>query len=537
MSNNLHNNNAWANRDYRTIVIEGGADATNPLLISWLESNAVQQEISDPQMLDVEQLESGLTDIADSIRTTTKKSDVLAFPEGFLGKLDQLPVSYAISATITDGSAVGSGRIVEGGVAKLQIVPDAGHATPSELTFSNSNVQYSYFAPSGLVTIREQSARAVSFSGTCPAAQTATATGDTSTPLILPTPLAAYITSLEQTGVCEQNETPAPDTPADIKCNNGTIKYVLGDISVNGTPEALNLEGKNLNSGTLDHVGYSSTGSVSTSTTLAGTLCKISTKEGEQFTVSWVNITDGITSVLVSTWKTDGTWNTRQSITASGGALTYTVGANIGLINFTLYKSNGVTLSSSSRMQVERGSTATSIAAYVAPQIASVENLFAAGNYADTQDIISGIITRNVGIKVLDGTESVFASGDGWAFGISDKLKSKVEIFCTHYPYSSATMANAPDKSILTFASVNVGIKDSSFTTASEVEAFFAAQFNAGTPVIVIYPLASSKTENVSPQHLYTVKKSGENRNSITATAEVNNIPLSVTYTQAATST
>lgn len=39
------------------------------------------------------------------------------------------------------------------------------------------------------------------------------------------------------------------------------------------------------------------------------------------------------------------------------------------------------------------------------PQTASVANLFAIEDYQDTQDIITGEVVRNVGIKVFDGTE------------------------------------------------------------------------------------------------------------------------------------
>lgn len=158
----------------------------------------------------------------------------------------------------------------------------------------------------------------------------------------------------------------------------------------------------------------------------------------------------------------------------------------------------------------------------------SVADLFAVGNYKDTQDIITGDITRKVGIKVFDGTESVSVSGEGWAIAISDKLKSKLDVLCSHYPYSSATMANAPDKSIVSFASQNIGIKDSSFASESDVQTFLAAQYAAGTPVIVVYPLAEETAKRVVPQRLYTFY----NGSVVSVTAEVDNIPLSATYSQ-----
>ena len=118
------------------------------------------------------------------------------------------------------------------------------------------------------------------------------------------------------------------------------------------------------------------------------------------------------------------------------------------------------------------------------------------GDYADSYDATTHKITRNVGVKVFDGTETFNASGAGWSYGISDKVKSKLLVYCTHYLYSSATMANAPDKSIISFSSQNIGFKDSAFTTAADVAAFCLQQYNAGTPVTVYYPLATPVEED-----------------------------------------
>lgn len=133
-------------------------------------------------------------------------------------------------------------------------------------------------------------------------------------------------------------------------------------------------------------------------------------------------------------------------------------------------------------------------------QSATVATLLQAGTYADEQDVIVGEIIRRAKALVFTGEENVSASGDGWAIGISDKLKSKATVLCTHYPYSSETMANAPDKSIIAFASVNIGIKDSTLTSAADVKAFLAAQYAAQTPVMVVYPLETETTEQVTAQ-------------------------------------
>ena len=164
-------------------------------------------------------------------------------------------------------------------------------------------------------------------------------------------------------------------------------------LSVVGTDEVISVGGKNLNGGTIDHKGYTSTGGESTSTTFAGTLWQIPCAEGQKFTVSWGGFPDGLNGVFVNTWKTDGTWNTRQAISAAT-SLTYTIGAGVGIVNFTLYKTGGITIGDNAWIQVEYGDTATEYQPYREPQTVSAVNLFAVGDYADTQDIISGAVTR-----------------------------------------------------------------------------------------------------------------------------------------------
>ena len=45
-------------------------------------------------------------------------------------------------------------------------------------------------------------------------------------PLVLALALSKSLTSLTQTGVCEQASTPTPTSPVEIKCNNGAIRMV-----------------------------------------------------------------------------------------------------------------------------------------------------------------------------------------------------------------------------------------------------------------------------------------------------------------------
>lgn len=115
MSYNLQNNNTWVNQNFRTILITEGEDAQDPSLISLLENNAVEQTPCAPKMVDDGAVQSNLTDVADSIRSSVKKTGALSFPNDFLTELGRLPYSYEINTTVQHGSFVGNSRVVAGG--------------------------------------------------------------------------------------------------------------------------------------------------------------------------------------------------------------------------------------------------------------------------------------------------------------------------------------------------------------------------------------------------------------------------------------
>ncbi len=170
--------------------------------------------------------------------------------------------------------------------------------------------------------------------------------------------------------------------------------------------------------------------------------------------------------------------------------------------------------------QLELGSTATSYEPYREPQTATVANLYAVGNYKDEQDIITGAITRRVGVKVLDGTEDWYAITnytDIYGLAVADgRLMQNELALSTHYKGTTAINADmvsgtikAIHASVLAPGKISIYIKDSRFETVAQFKAYLAAQYAAGTPVIVIYPLAEEQDEKVAEQPLYTEK--GEN--------------------------
>lgn len=166
------------------------------------------------------------------------------------------------------------------------------------------------------------------------------------------------------------------------------------------------------------------------------------------------------------------------------------------------------------------------------PQTASVQTLYAVGDYADTQNIISGAVTRRVRVKVLDGTEDWTWSSTRVALNIED---AKVEdntwtIICSHYDgyLCSTSLDYVPDNGCkYNVVDMNFLIKDSVHgTSAVDFKAYLAAQYAAGTPVIILYPLAEKTTNTVTRQ----VLKTEEGTTSISAIAEIAPIDVEIKY-------
>lgn len=280
---------------------------------------------------------------------------------------------------------------------------------------------------------------------------------------------------------------------------------------INGGEDSVRVCGKNLNAGTLDYQGYTSTGGTSSSTTFCGTLHKIPVIEGQKYTVSFGNLPDGANGVFVNTWYRDGSWNMRQAI-SSTGKLTYTIPDGIGYVNFTLYKTGGITIGSDTWMQVELGSEATAYEDYALYSTALVQSLLSVGTYTDEQELVKGVVTRRVGVKVFDGTEQSWvkgtntnASGNAVFYLAVDERAyqdTSLKLISTHYSFRgtvSDSTLKAGEMSI-TQTTKNVYFDGGDMTTLNEWKSYLAQQYAQGTPVIVIYPLQEEVAENVAPQ-------------------------------------
>ena len=133
------------------------------------------------------------------------------------------------------------------------------------------------------------------------------------------------------------------------------------------------------------------------------------------------------------------------------------------------------------------------------------------GDYADSYNETTNKITRQVGVKVLDGTESWSTSGTsgGNAFRFVLTLENPVNSsdassLCTHIKrIVLTTNTNQSNRPCLRYPSSGSSIQwyDADNTrTLADFKSFLAAQYAAGTPVVVYYPLATPFEESMPPR-------------------------------------
>ena len=173
---------------------------------------------------------------------------------------------------------------------------------------------------------------------------------------------------------------------------------------------------------------------------------------------------------------------------------------------------------------------------------ATAQNLFAVGTVKDVQEVLTGAITRNIGIKVLDGTESwTKASGYTNLFYAplsgayyNDTSAERIAVPCTHFVGTDATNTNMTDNTIKLTAQgsaltnpliyIKASVSENDLTTW---QTWLATQYAASTPVIIIFPKKTATTETVENQAL-TIQ-AGTNTIEITQ-ASIDNLGLEVSY-------
>ncbi len=133
------------------------------------------------------------------------------------------------------------------------------------------------------------------------------------------------------------------------------------------------------------------------------------------------------------------------------------------------------------------------------------------GDYADSYDSTTNKITRRVGVLVLNGTENWSVSGkngeNSYRFVLTlEKPVSSggASSLCTHINrIVLTTNTNQSNRPCIRYPSSGNSIQwydRDNTTTLADFKSFLVAQYAAGTPVVVYYPLATEVTEDMPPR-------------------------------------
>ena len=172
---------------------------------------------------------------------------------------------------------------------------------------------------------------------------------------------------------------------------------------------------------------------------------------------------------------------------------------------------------------------------YVTPQtVTDIPMLLGVGDAKDEVELINGIKTGKVGIKVLDGTEEDLAFNTQYNvayFYIQDKKVGVTDftpLLCTHLRNNSVAFSDMGYGEIASTKRDN-GINmrvSSAITSLALLKQWLASEYANGTPVIVLYPLATETTEQTDPHSLVTHKGT----NIVDSTANVEPVEAEIEY-------
>lgn len=308
---------------------------------------------------------------------------------------------------------------------------------------------------------------------------------------------------------------PSPDAPMDIVCNNGVLK--AGKNLFGGNYETIenqyiDTDGNYKTANTVDTCRYFKV--------IPSTTYTISGKTTRNGGMRIAEYTSNKTFIIRNAYLPVPDSDLNPKITITTTATTEYLAISIDKEIYDI--------------QVERGSTATPYHPYgqiytdgtqeiITDNLgntANAETLLSVGDYKDTQSVLDGKVTRNIGIYVFDGTEYISKSNNRYFYSppnISNVGNTRSSnVLSTHF--SNSTAGRLGDifqytMQLYMYADMNV------YTTITQFQQWLADQYNAGTPVIIVYPLATPTTEQVTPQPLAG--------NSVTQTAgSINNLPI-----------
>lgn len=232
-------------------------------------------------------------------------------------------------------------------------------------------------------------------------------------------------------------------------------------------------------------------------------------KKGQSISIDFFDYTPFYSRCFYCEVTADWKVNTEPDAYASWTALTQktftlTQDDSIGFVLEWYISSTQIRNYTKENYTVVNGTTPpTTYIPYFNGGTATAEMLLKVGDYADEQEILSWNITRKVGIKVLDWTENwenisgyINISKEDLGSNSTVMPSNSANIICSHFETKTGTFVDG-----VGIGGSYVNFKyDSLFTTLAQFQQFLADQYNAWTPVIVVYPLATPTTESVTGQ-------------------------------------
>lgn len=325
--------------------------------------------------------------------------------------------------------------------------------------------------------------------------------------------VANHLMELKAYGWIEQNWTPTPTIPVDIVSNNWTIKF------------SRNMA--NINEQTIQLWYYISTQWVITADPNNRIYKEyISVQPNTTYTLSLSSSVYFVSISEYSTAEDSGFVVRKAGSTGSNTKLTITTGATTNYVRFwTNIDRTEITLEEvlAINWQLEEWDTPTQYKPYVEWGIyvewttetiedelwntATAEMLLKIWDYVDEQEILSWDIVRKIWIKVLDWTETRWEKDGYWRVQLTVSnlptwdITRKIAAYCTHFKnlHNSEPIWNVVPWQFYVWnpQSFYFHILESN---VAWFKTWLASQYAAWTPVIVVYPLATSTTESVTGQ-------------------------------------
>lgn len=363
------------------------------------------------------------------------------------------------------------------------------------------------------------------------------------TPVTLANAIKSAIRHMTQYGKTVQSTAPTPSAPVDIVCNNGALRL---------SPNLLSgMERKTLNGVAIDvdADGVITLSGTCTTSANATVLSNLSLVAGD-YTLKVFDKQTQSNGTRIQVYNSAVGFNLTFSMDSdtmeTTGALTADADVSVrvrvdGGVTYDNYKIKPMFVKGSTAPS--EFITAGAVYADGTPEVltisgtghtqtASVQNLFAVGDVSDEQNIINGHVTKKVGVKVFDGTETFSkSSAYGKAFLINaasstwgaDRTQA---VLCTHFLGLPQVKSSQDDNTCFFNQTGHFYFRVTDNSDTDAFKAWLAAQYANGTPVILLYALAEETAETVTGQSLSTA----QGTNTVSVTSEVGEVELAVTY-------